>query len=65
MSVMFGFNSGIDCAYLRLYVGDCMLRVPCPGLPGAGKWLTWYWKSSDSNAMVEKTAACSPGVVRP
>ena len=27
-----------------------LLRVPCPGFPGAGKWLFWYWKSSDSKA---------------
>ena len=53
-------SSDRDETYSLTNVGDIMQRVPCPGVPG--KWLRLYLKSSDSNAIHERRAACSAAV---
>ena len=40
-----------------------MHRVPCPGLPGAGKWFWLNFRSADSKACQEISAACSGPLV--
>jgi hypothetical protein len=37
-----------------------MFRVPCPGLPGAGKWLREYLKLPLSKRIRERMAAWAP-----
>jgi hypothetical protein len=40
-----------------------MFRVPCPGTPGAGKWLREYLREPLSTSMRERRAAWAPKVL--
>ena len=58
-----GSITPIAAAYCLLKEGDCMFRVPWPGIPG--KWFLLYLKLPLSNSMMAIAAACSPTDLMP